>query len=418
MIADEDIGALDWHLPGLSITAEPVPDVAAKFDLTLGFQQDHDTDGTPAGITASLEYAADLFDQATAAALTTRLTRLLRQAADHPQDPVASLEILSAGEREQILDQWNGVSRGVPAAALPELFEEQVARTPDATAVIFDGTQLTYAQLNARANRLARHLISSGAGPERLVAIAMPRSAEMIVAVLAVLKAGAAYVPVDPAYPAERIAFMLADAAPVVVLTTRALAGPAQPAGVRRIVLDDPATAAVVAGLDGTDLSTGLTMTSPAYVIYTSGSTGRPKGVIIEHRNLASLLSWSQAEFTADDLAKVLVSTSLSFDVSVFEIFAPLVSGGSIEVVRDLLALADSNERAWAGSLISAVPSALSEVLSVHGAKASARTVVLAGEALTARAVTAISAALPGAEVRNIYGPTEATVYATAWRAR
>jgi len=417
MIADEDVGAVDWRLPGLRIEAEPVPDVAAKFDLTLGFRQDHDADGAPAGISASLEYAEDLFDRATVQALVGRLTWLLHQAADHPQDPVTSLEILSPGERDQILVQGNGASRNVPPAALPELFQEQAARTPDATAVIYDGTQLTYTELNARANQLARYLISLGAGPERLVAIAMPRSADMIVAVLAVLKAGAAYVPVDPVYPADRIAFMLADAAPVAVLTTTVLAGLDLRGGVRRIVIDDPATMAVVAGLDGDDLSTPLTMTSPAYVIYTSGSTGRPKGVMIEHRNMASLLCWARAEFTAGELAKVLVSTSLSFDVSVFEIFTPLVSGGSIEVVKDLLALADSGGRAWDGSLISGVPSALSEVLSVHGAKASARTVVLAGEALTARAVTAIGAALPGAEVRNIYGPTEATVYATAWRA-
>ena len=416
MIADEDVGAVDWRLPGLQIEAEPVPDVAAKFDLTLGFRQDHDADGAPAGISAFFEYAGGLFDRATIQALAGRLTGLLHQAADHPQDPVTSLEILSPDERDQILVRWNGASQDVPPAALPELFGEQVARTPDATAVIYGGTKLTYAELNARANQLARYLVSLGAGPERLAAIAMPRSADMIVAVLAVLKAGAAYLPVDPAYPADRIAFMLADAAPVAVLTTTAM-GLDLPGGVRRIVLDDPATIAVVAGLDGDDLSTPLTMTSPAYVIYTSGSTGRPKGVMIEHRNVAGLLCWARAEFTADELAKVLVSTSLSFDVSVFEIFTALISGGSIEVVRDLLALADSGGRAWDGSLISGVPSALSEVLSVHGAKASVRTVVLAGEALTGRAATAIGAALPGAEVRNIYGPTEATVYATAWRA-
>ncbi|HXL92791.1 MAG TPA: amino acid adenylation domain-containing protein, partial [Streptosporangiaceae bacterium] len=417
MIADVDVGAAEWRLPGLRIEAEPVPDVAAKFDLMLGFQQDHDADGAPAGITASFEYAEDLFDLATVQALAGRLTRLLRQAVGRPEAPVTSLEILSHRERDQILVDWNGASRVVPPAALPELFQAQVARRPDATAVIFDGTQLTYAELNARANRLARYLITLGASPERLVAIAMPRSADMIVAVLAVLKAGAAYVPVDPAYPADRLAFMLADAAPVAVLTTTALAGLDLPGGASRIVLDDPATVAVVAGLPEDDLSTSPALASPAYVIYTSGSTGRPKGVLIEHRHLAGLLAWARAEFTAGELAKVLVSTSLSFDVSVFEIFTPLTCGGSIEVVRDLLALADSGAKPWHGSLISGVPSALSEVLSVHGAKASALTVVLAGEALTGRTAAAIAAALPGAEVRNIYGPTEATVYATAWRA-
>ncbi|HEV3294386.1 MAG TPA: amino acid adenylation domain-containing protein, partial [Streptosporangiaceae bacterium] len=416
MIADEDVGAVDWRLPGLHVEAEPVPDVAAKFDLTLGFRQDRDASGAPAGISASFDYAEDLFDRATVQALASRLTRLLRQAAQDRGRRVSELELLTAAE-QQALAGWNDTARSVPGVTLPELFGEQVARTPDATAVIYDGTQLTYAELNARANQLARYLVSLGAGPEQLAAIAMPRSADMIVAVLAVLKAGAAYLPVDPAYPADRIAFMLADAAPVAVLTTTGLAGLDLPAGIRRIVLDDPATMAVVAGLDGDDPGTPPPLQGPAYVIYTSGSTGRPKGVVVEHRNVAGLLCWARAEFTAGELAKVLVSTSLSFDVSVFEIFTPLVSGGSIEVVRDLLALADRGGGAWDGSLISAVPSALSEVLSVHGATASARTVVLAGEALTGHAATAIGAALPGAEVRNLYGPTEATVYATAWRA-
>src|ERR1700733_1489596 len=147
----------------------------------------------------------------------------------------------------------------VPGLTLPELFEAQVARTPDAVAVVCEGARLSYAELDGRANRLARYLVSLGAGPERLVAVVMPRSADMIVAVLAVLKAGAAYVPVDPAYPADRIAFMLADAAPVAVLTTTALAGLDLPGGVRRIVLDGAATMAVVAGLDGDDLSTPVT---------------------------------------------------------------------------------------------------------------------------------------------------------------
>ena len=261
--------------------------------------------------------------------------------------------------------------------------------------MVFGDVTLSYTALNARANRLARYLVLLGAGPERLVAVAMPRSAEMIVALLAVLKAGAAYVPVDPACPADRIGFMLADAAPVAVLTTTTLAGLDLPGGIR-VVLDDPATMAAVAGLDAGDLSIPLALASPAYVIYTSGSTGRPKGVVVEHRNLAGLLCWARAEFTAAELAKVLASTSLSFDVSVFEIFTPLICGGSIEVVRDLLALAEDGAT-WDGSLISGVPSALTEVLSVPGTRASARTVVLAGEALTGRAAAAIGVARPAA---------------------
>jgi acyl carrier protein len=204
MIADEDVAAVDWRLPGLRIEAEPVPDVAAKFDLTLGFRQDHDADGALAGISAAFEYAEDLFGRVTVQALADRLTRLLQRAAGHPQVPVTSLEILTSVERDQVLVQWNGARREVPPAALPQLFQEQVARTPDATAVVHDGARLTYAELNARVNQLARYLVSLGAGPERLVAIMMPRSADMIVAVLAVLKAGAAYVPLARVHAGRR----------------------------------------------------------------------------------------------------------------------------------------------------------------------------------------------------------------------
>jgi nonribosomal peptide synthetase DhbF len=317
---------------------------------------------------------------------------------------------------------WSGNPRSVPSATLPQLFEAQVRRTPDATAVVCERQAISYAELNARANRLARFLVSLGAGPDRLVAVAMPRSLDLVVTAFAVLKTGAAYLPVDPGYPAERIAFVLTDARPVAVLTT-ALVARGLPDGPPQVVLDDPAIPAAVSQHADGDLAdaeriAALRPLSPAYVIYTSGSTGRPKGVVVEHRNVVGLLCWAAAEFSADELSRVLASTSLSFDVSVFEIFAPLISGGSIEIVRDLLALADRGGEPWHGSLISAVPSALSEVLSVHGTNAQAGTVVLAGEALTGHAVAAIRDALPGVRVRNIYGPTEATVYATAWQAR
>ena len=158
-------------------------------------------------------------------ALAGRLTRLLRQAARDPGRRISELDVLTAAERRRLLRDWNDTARPVPAATLPELFEQQAARTPDAPAVISAGAELTYGELNARANRLARHLITLGAGPERLVAIAMPRSADVVVAMLAVLKSGAAYVPVDPGYPADRMAFMLADARAAIVLTTSGLAG-------------------------------------------------------------------------------------------------------------------------------------------------------------------------------------------------
>ena len=277
-------------------------------------------------------------------------------------------------------------------------------------------TQVSYAELNARANRLARYLVWLGAGPERLVAVAMPRSADMIVAVLAVLKAGAAYVPVDPAYPPGRIAYMLADARPVAVLTT-ALAGQELPDGTTKLALDDPATITAVSRLADGDLAAAerpgpLRPSSPAYVIYTSGSTGRPKGVVVEHRGVVGLVCWARAEFPAEELARVLASTSLSFDVSVFEIFAPLTAGGCIEIVPNLLALTSGP---WRGSMISAVPTALAQVLASPGTAARAPVVALCGEAVTGQVAAVIRAAVPGTRILNIYGPTETTVYTTTY---
>jgi len=420
MLADADVGAVDWQLPGLRVQAEAVPAGAAKFDLTLAFQQDRDAGGAPAGISATFEYAADLFDQPTVEALAARLTRLLGQAAAAPARPLSTFDVLTTAERRELLYDWNDTTRDTPAAGpevtLPELFEVQAARTPDVPAVIFEGTQVSYAELNARANRLARYLVSLGAGPERLVAVAMPRSPDMIVAVLAVLKAGAAYVPVDPAYPSGRIAYMLADAGPVAVLTT-ALAGQDLPDGTPQVALDDPATITAVSRLAEGNLAAAerpgqLRPSSPAYVIYTSGSTGRPKGVVVEQRGVTGLVCWAAAEFPAAELARVLASTSLSFDVSVFEIFAPLTAGGCIEVVPNLLALTSGP---WRGSMISAVPTALAQVLASPGTAARAPVVALCGEAVTGQVVGVIKAAVPGTRILNIYGPTEATVYATTY---
>jgi amino acid adenylation domain-containing protein len=406
MLSDQDSGGADWRLPGLRVEAEPVSEVATEFDLKLSFREDHDA----GGISACLGYARDLFDEVTVQALAARLTELLRQVVASPARPVGDIDLLTAAER-RLLAQWNDTARDVPELAWPELFQEQVARTPDVVAVIHHGTELTYAELNRRANQLARYLRARGAGPERTVAIAMPRSAEMIVAVVAVLKTGAAYVPVDPGYPADRIAFMLAEAAPVAVVTT-AVTGRDLPGGAPRVVLDDPATAAALCGLSSTDLAVAIAPCGRAIVMYTSGSTGRPKGVMIEHGGLTDQVCWIGAEFSAAELSRMLASTSLSFDVSVFEIFAPLTAGGGIEIVPNLLALTSGP---WRGSMISAVPTALAQVLASPGTAARAPVVALCGEAVTGQVVAVIKAAVPGTRILNIYGPTEATVYATTY---
>ncbi|MFB7738713.1 amino acid adenylation domain-containing protein [Streptomyces sp. NPDC056112] len=410
------------EFPGLTAVAEPGARTMAKFDLSFEFGERLGETGTPDGIDGVVEFRTDLFDRSSVEMLCDRLARFLGALVAEPDAPVRALDMLSLPERRRLLHEWNDTACDVPAGTLVDLLERTAAEHPDALAVC-DGTRsMTYRALHEAANRLARELIARGAGPERVVALGLPRSAELIVALLAVLKSGAAYLPVDPGHPVERVALLLSDAAPALLLTTEGvLAGWPQKAlaEVPTLALDAPGTVEAVAARPGTnpvdeDRGAPLRADNAAYVIHTSGSTGTPKGVVVEHRNVVNLVAWAAREIGAAALSRPLASTSLSFDVSVFEIFGPLTAGGRIDVVRDLLALAE-REDGWSGSMISAVPSALAELIGQDNVSASAGLVVLAGEALTGRAVADIRAVMPQARIANIYGPTEATVYATAW---
>ncbi|WP_159045871.1 condensation domain-containing protein, partial [Streptomyces sp. WM6372] len=278
----------DVALPGLSVTSEQVQGAVAKFDLSFSLDETRGVDGKPAGLEGRLDFRTDLFAESTVRHLVARLIRVLRAVGTDPDLHVGEIELLGSDERERILTTWNSAVAEVPAALLPELFETQAARSPHAPAVVGGGVELSYAELNARANRLARHLVACGAGPEKLVAVALPRSVDLVVALLAVLKSGAGYVPVDPEYPADRIAYVLADAGPVLMITD-AETSPGLPDGdVPRVLLDDDEFVQVVASASASDLSDSDRLSSvlpahPAYVIYTSGSTGRPKGVVVSH---------------------------------------------------------------------------------------------------------------------------------------
>jgi len=391
----------------------------AKFDLEVSVGEVSDAAGTPSGLRGVLTGSADLFEHGTVESIAERLVRVLDAVSATPDVPVSAVDVLDDAERRRILREWNDTAIQVPVhdVTVADLFAAQVARTPGAVAVVCAGTETTYAELDARAGRVAGLLVGRGVGPGALVGLCLPRGVDMVAAVLGVWKAGGAYVPMDSGYPVERIGFMLADAAPMVVLTARECAD-ALPAGLPVVVLDAPETVAELAALsgDGFGERRGVLLPShPAYVIYTSGSTGRPKGVVVEHRSVAALVAWAVAEFGGEQFARVLAATSLSFDVSVFELFGPLCSGGCIEVVPDVLALADPSGPVRELSLVSGVPSAVAQVLSSAGAQWSAGTVALAGEALAGSLVSGLRAALPGVRVANIYGPTEATVYATAW---
>ncbi|MGX9891589.1 amino acid adenylation domain-containing protein, partial [Streptomyces sp. NPDC002276] len=425
MLAFQNIAEPDLALPGLGVRLESVQGSVAKFDLSFSLGELRDENGGPAGLEGQVDYRTDLFSEETVRGLVDRLVRVLETVSADPDTAVRSVSVLGAEERQRVLVDWNDTGREVPDLTLPELFEAQVVRTPDALAVVSGGVELSYGELNARANCLARYLVGCGAGPERLVAVALPRSAGLVVALLAVLKSGAGYVPVDPEYPADRIAYMLADADPVLVLTDVATAALLPHDGTaRRVLLDEPAVLGAVADQGGGDLSdrdrlSPVVPAHPAYVIYTSGSTGQPKGVVVEHRSVVNLAAWAAYGLGEDRLGEVYATTSLNFDVSVFEMITPLLAGGRINVLRDLLALGDESagdESAGhaSQSLVSGVPSVFSSLLDRELA-ANVATVVMAGEAISPTVAKRMRSAFPESRIANCYGPTESTVYATSW---
>ncbi|MFD4863647.1 non-ribosomal peptide synthetase, partial [Streptomyces atratus] len=366
-------------------------------------------------------YRPDLFDREAVEVLAGRLERLLAAVVADPDRAVGAVEILDDAERERVLSGWNDTAREVPRATLPELFATQVAATPQAVAVVSDQAELTYAELDARSSRLARLLIDRGVGPEDFVALALPRSVEMVVALLAVAKAGAAYLPLDSEYPAERIAYMLADARPALLLTTVTVGERLPEADVTRLLLDEAATVAALAtypssGPTDADRVRFHSLSNPAYVIYTSGSTGRPKGVVISAGNLTNFLI-SMADrfrFTPDD--RLMAVTTVAFDIAALELYVPLLSGAAVvvadrELVHDPSALAQLAAD-HAVTAVQATPTLWQAMLSGAPEGLRGLRMLVGGEALP----TALAHEMreTAAEVTNLYGPTETTIWSTA----
>ncbi|MFF4016200.1 amino acid adenylation domain-containing protein, partial [Streptomyces sp. NPDC001843] len=412
------------QLPGVQAVFEPPAVDSVKFDLNFFAVEQHAEDGAPGGLEGFLEFSADVFEESTAASVAGRLVRLLEQVADDPDVPVGRIEVLSDDERHRILVEWSGASGGDPLTDVPALFEAQVARTPEAVAVVCGDTELTYREVNARANRLARYLIGLGVGPERLVALALPRSEQMVVALLAVLKSGAAYLPVDLAYPAERIALMLGDAQPALLVTDTATAGAVPGTGVPRLLLDDtgdgrPWAQLSDAGVTDAERGARLLPEHPAFVIYTSGSTGRPKGVTGLHRALVNRLTWFAEEFPEQRTAAVLAKSPVSVIDGITELLGPLLSGGSTVLVdadtaRSVPGLADAVVRHGIARL-TVVPSLLQAFIdSGELPRMSGCSVwICSGEQLPAATLARFRECLPSARLVNFYGASEVGAVAT-----
>ena len=458
-------GALNFD--GLAASVARNPRRFANFDINFNVTE------TDEGLSLDCYYSSELFDDATILRLLRQFEQVLTEGVSHPERPLDDLALLSEGERHQVVVEWNNTAADYPRnACIHQLFEAQVERTPQATALICGTDRLTYQELNQRAETLARQLQDLGAGLETLVGVCVERSPAMVVSLLAILKSAAAYVPVDPAYPRERLAFVLEDTRAPLLLTQDSLRnhfqfeipnlsvlcldtqGRALPASGRatiphpiedgsevRTMSERPESEAPsepIVGIErlaataepGTSTAHGplKVRENPArpgpgapraaspenlsYVIYTSGSTGKPKGVCIEHRSAVAFIHWAHSVFTSEELAGVLASTSICFDLSVFELFVPLCRGGTAILADNLLELPGLPARREV-TLINTVPSAITELLRMGGIPESVRTVNLAGEPLSTGLVQQLYNLRTIQKVYDLYGPSEDTTYST-----
>ena len=370
-------------------------------------------------LTLRLGYDSSRFSRSAIERMAGHLQELLNSILDNPQQLIAGLRLLTADEERQMLYEWNETGRAYGSESLTQLFEAQVERTPEAVAVVFGGEEVSYRELNERANQLAHHLQSLGVGAETLVGILMERSLEMVVSLLAVLKAGGAYVPLDPEYPSARVSFMLADAGVSVVLTQARLLGEVK-GGEARVVSVDSEWA-VIGGESRENPASTTSGENLAYVIYTSGSTGQPKGAMNTHGGIVNRLLWMQEAYALQDDDVVMQKTPFSFDVSVWEFFWPLLAGARLVVARP----GAQRDPAYLRDLIIAqhittmhfVPSMLAAFVDEQRIEdcRSLRRVICSGEALPLSLQERFFAHFDLVELHNLYGPTEAAIDVTFW---
>ncbi|KAA6223894.1 amino acid adenylation domain-containing protein [Streptomyces albofaciens JCM 4342] len=401
----EDAPGAAWDLAGLTAVPERVGIEAARDDLTFGLfdlylnlSERHDADGAPRGIEGGLWHNAELFDRETAVALAARLTAVLAQLTADPALPVSRVDALLDGEGERLLTEVNTGRPAPPDTTVPARFAEVAGRFPDAPAVVCGARTLTYAELDARANRFARHLHTGGVAPGDRVGVLLPRSADLVVTLLGIAKAGAVAVPVDPSYPAERVRYLLADSAPALVISG--------PEAVREDALRDFSPA---------PLPVRTSPESGLYVMYTSGSTGTPKGVTATHGGVAALAldsCWGDI-----GTGRVLFHAPHAFDASTFELWVPLLNGGCVVVAPPVDLDGATLARLTADHALTAVhvTAGLFRVLAQETPEcfAGLRRILTGGDVVPAEAVAQVAEACPQAALHHLYGPTEITLCAT-----
>ncbi|MEW6738191.1 MAG: amino acid adenylation domain-containing protein, partial [Acidobacteriota bacterium] len=413
MIVLQNAPMVPLQLPNLTLSTIPVESQVAKFDLSVIVTE------TETGLSVNWWYSTELFDETTIERMAGHFTTLLATVVENAELQLRELPLLNKAERQQLLVEWNDtfVEYG-NKSCIHQLFESQVNSTPDAIAAVFENERLTYQQLNSRANQMAHYLNSLDVGPETVVGICLYRSLEMVVAILGVLKAGGAYIPIEPDHPEQRLATIIKSAQIDVLLTNQQILERLPQDNLSSICLDREWPE--IACQSSENPSNSINYDNIAYVLFTSGSTGEPKGVMILHSAIANHMLWLQQNFPLTAMDKVLQKTPFSFDASVWEFYAPLLSGACL-IMAQPRGHQDSNYlintiKEYGVTVIQLVPTLLQMLLATEEFKdcTSLKRVFCGGEVLSLDLVEKFSTCSK-ATICNLYGPTEATIDASYW---